>query len=49
MRTKKEQGEFDATVWKGPTDVTGATMRLAILFGLGVFWFALIYLIFFSG
>lgn len=48
MWTKKEQDRFDATVWKGPTDVTGAAMRLAILIGLGIFWFAFFYLIFFS-
>ena len=38
MWKKKENGEFDATVWKGPIDLTTATVRVSVLLGLGLLW-----------
>ncbi len=41
MWKKKEQGEFDAAVWKGQIDLTTATVRVSVLLGLGVLWLGL--------
>ncbi|MEM8948969.1 MAG: hypothetical protein AAGA21_20870 [Pseudomonadota bacterium] len=38
MWNKKEDGEFDATVWKGPLDLTTATVRVTMLLSLGLLW-----------
>lgn len=49
MWNKKERGGFDAAVWKGQIDVTTATVRVAMLFGLGLLWVGLVGWVFLSG
>ncbi len=48
MWKKKEQGAFDATVWKGQVDLTTATVRVSMLLGLGILWLGLVVWIFFG-
>ena len=48
MWKKKEQSGFDATVWKGPIDLTTATVRISMLLGLGVLWLGFAAWIFFG-
>ncbi|MGI9420276.1 MAG: hypothetical protein ACR2RA_20825 [Geminicoccaceae bacterium] len=49
MWTKKEQGSFDAAVWRGQIDLTTVTVRLSMLLGLGILWLGLVVWIFFAG
>lgn len=41
MWKKKEEGAFDATVWKGQVDFTTATVRISVLLCLGLLWLGL--------
>lgn len=41
MLMKRDEGVFDATVWKGPKDLKTATVRVSMLLGLGVLWLGL--------
>jgi len=47
MWNERERGRFNAAIWKGPTDVTTATVRLAMLLGVGFLWLGLILWIYF--
>ena len=48
MRTKEKRGGFDAAVWKGPVDLTTATVRISMLLGLGLLWLGVVVWVFFS-
>ena len=48
MLTKSDDNRFDAAVWKGPINLTTATVRLSMLIGLGVLWLGLVAWFFFS-
>ncbi|MGI9510168.1 MAG: hypothetical protein ACR2QJ_12570 [Geminicoccaceae bacterium] len=41
MWTNKIARDFDATVWKGPINLTTAAVRLSMLLMLGGLWFCL--------
>ncbi|NJO36827.1 MAG: hypothetical protein HC871_03360 [Rhizobiales bacterium] len=45
---KKQQGRFDAAVWKGQIDVTTVSVRLGMMAGLGLLWLGLVGWMFFS-
>ncbi len=42
MWKHEEKGKFDAEVWRGPGDLTTATVRLGMMAGLGLLWLGFI-------
>lgn len=42
MRNKQQHSRFDVAIWRGPTDVRAASVRVGMMFGLGLMWLGLI-------